>query len=38
VYFPTNQQDLLPELDDATIERASKMFDRLNALLPKTTS
>jgi hypothetical protein len=35
VHFLKHQSNLLARLDAATLERVSKMFDRLNALLPK---
>ncbi len=34
VYLLQNQAALLPEIDDATIDRAASMFERINALLP----
>ncbi len=35
VHFLTNQKDLLPKMNAVTIDQIGKMFDRLNALLPK---
>ena len=33
-YFFANKATLLAKLDDATLERAEKLFARINALLP----
>jgi predicted ATP-dependent endonuclease of OLD family len=35
VFFLKQQATLLPTLDTATVEKSSKMFDRLKALLPQ---